>query len=167
MRYLPERVRSSNMCDFISVPEMSYPVLPEEVGVTNNNAEMVCTICSENNLLVINNLKTGDKHFLSNKTYKKRTNWVSELDTCIASVTLVKHVKYSKVLQQHSLPSGHAPIAVTMSPVGTDLESVAVRAESLGNYSVHCRSTSKPKLNKRPITYENIDNDMFRDNLPQ
>ncbi len=54
-----------------------------------------------------------------------------------------------------------------MSPVGTDLESVLMRAESLGDSSAHYGCPPRPKLNKRPVTYGNVDKDLFRDNLLQ
>lgn len=146
-------IRSTKVCGSIFVQDIFYPVLPDEAAVTNCNADMVFTICSENNVVVINDLRTNDKSFLGNKTYKKRTKWTSELDTCIASVSLLKYISNFKVLHQRNLPSDHAAIALIISTVGTELDDVLMRTKSLGDYSPQYHYPPKPKLSKRPVTY--------------
>ena len=54
------------MCD-----NFSYPVIPDDVNVPNDNAFILSSICRESKLILLNNLKTPDKHFVSSKTYKK------------------------------------------------------------------------------------------------
>ena len=70
----------------------SYPVINDSINACNTNAEILSTICKDNKLIVINNLKTPDYHFISNLTYKKRDTWISELDTCIVSLEFLDKV---------------------------------------------------------------------------
>ena len=46
----------------------TYPVIPDQVNRPNDNAQTMSTICMEQKLVVINNLKIGEKHFKSNLT---------------------------------------------------------------------------------------------------
>ena len=86
VRQLPARIRSTNLSDSVSITDLSYSILSDDIIAVNNNAELLFTICSENNLIVVNNLKSSDKHFPSNNTYKKKNTWISELDTCTISI---------------------------------------------------------------------------------
>lgn len=109
MRHLPGRIRSAVLSESASAPDLSYIILWDNVNVANNNAEVLFMICSENGLVVVNNLRTSHKHFLGNKIYKKRKNWISELVTRVPSVSLLNNLSDFRVLQQHNLPSDHAP----------------------------------------------------------
>ena len=40
-----------------NVEEFSYPSIPDNINVPNSNAELLTTICIDNSLFVINNLK--------------------------------------------------------------------------------------------------------------
>lgn len=92
----------------------SYPSLPDPVRNPNDNAYIVSTICIESEILILNNLKTQDKHFVSNKTYCKGREWVSELDICAMSPTLVSSVSDFCVIKDDSLPSDHAPVSLNI-----------------------------------------------------
>ncbi len=48
----------------------SYPVIPGDVSEANDNAEILSSLCKDNNLLIVNNLKTPQRHFVSDKTHK-------------------------------------------------------------------------------------------------
>lgn len=61
---------------------LSYPVISDDIGHANDNAEILTAICKDNGLLVLNNLRTLNKHFTSNKTYRKGGVWISEIETC-------------------------------------------------------------------------------------
>ena len=41
----------------------SYPQINDPVYVVNDNVEILTSICTDNNLLVLNNLKTFNNHF--------------------------------------------------------------------------------------------------------
>lgn len=50
---------------------LSYPVIPDDVRLPNENAFILSNMCKEANTIVLNNLKTNNKHFISDKTYKQ------------------------------------------------------------------------------------------------
>lgn len=58
---------------------LSYAVINDSINAPNTNAEVLSSICRDNELIVINNLKTPDYHYVGNLTYKKRDTWISEL----------------------------------------------------------------------------------------
>ncbi|XP_068228044.1 uncharacterized protein [Palaemon carinicauda] len=140
--------------------EFSYPVVADDVNVPNDNAYVLTTICKDHNLLVVNNLKAYDKHFVSNKTYKQGTRWVSELDVCVGSIQLINSIESFRVHPTENLPSDHAPISIKMSKGRIDLDFVLRRASFLGGHAslmgYKCSS-----LVKTPIKYKRIDPKMF------
>lgn len=147
--------------------QLSYPVINDDVNVANDNAALLSTICVDNDLLVINNLMTSDKHFVSDKTYRKKGIWISELDTCITSRSLVKCISDFCVVRQSGLPSDHAPIAVTISTTGVDLDSILMRAKSLGDYSTLCGEVVRHKLTRKPVRFSNMDTQKFVNDIAQ
>ena len=50
----------------------TYPAIPDDVPVANDNAYVLGTICSDNDLLVVNNLSTPSTFFRGGKTFKKK-----------------------------------------------------------------------------------------------
>ena len=85
------------MREISNTEEFSYPVLPDDVNTPNDNACVLAAICKDHNLLVINNLRTYSKHFVSNKTYKQGSRWVSELDVCVGSLELINSLELFQV----------------------------------------------------------------------
>ena len=54
------------------INKCTYPNIPDEVPSPNDNAYVLSSICVDNDLVVLNNLKTATSHFQSQKTFKKR-----------------------------------------------------------------------------------------------
>lgn len=52
--------------------EISYPVIPDQVNMPNENARIMSTLCITQNLIVVNDIKYNEKHFESNLTYRNR-----------------------------------------------------------------------------------------------
>ena len=140
--------------------EFSYPTIPDDVNTPNDNAYVLTTLCKDNDLLVINNLRTYNKHFVSNKTYKQGSRWVSELDVCVGSLELINFIDRFQVHQTENLPSDHAPVSIQMSKGSIDLDFVSNRASLLGGHAsligYECSG-----LVKKPIKYNRINHDMF------
>ena len=114
------------------------------------------TVCMEQNLMVVNNLKHCEKYFKSNLTYRKRNNWISEIDVCIASYKILNCIQSFNVNNDLNLPSDHAPIAVALSPTLVDRAALAVRAGALGDHAtLYSRCQQKSKV-KCPIKLCNI-----------
>lgn len=144
---------------------ISYPDIEDDIARMNDNAEFLSTICLENKLLVLNNLKTGDRHFMSSKTYRKRDIWISELDTCLVSPNLVKCVDDFAVIKGRDLPSDHAPISVTLSCSGMCLDNIIARASMLGDHAVVHSRVAKCHMTRKPIKFGNIIRERFTENI--
>ena len=80
------------------------------IHLRSDNAELLSTICIDNILFVINNLKYQDKQFSRGKTFLRRDRWVSEVDTCIVSAEILGLIENFVVLERSDLPSDHAPV---------------------------------------------------------
>lgn len=144
---------------------ISYPDIEDDVARMNDNAEFLSTICLENKLLVLNNLKTGDRHFMCGKTYRKRDIWISELDTCLVSPNLVRCVDDFAVIKGRDLPSDHAPISVTLSCSSMCLDNIIARASMLGDHAVVHSRVAKCHVTRKPIKFGNIMRERFTENM--
>ena len=138
----------------------SYPYIPDDITTPNDNAYVLTTICKDYDLIVINNLKVLDKHFVSDKTYKQGIRWVSELDVCVGSLDLIGAIDWFRVYQAENLPSDHAPVALQISRDDICLDHVLRRASFLGGHASLMGSECS-RLVKKPIKYGNINLEMF------
>ena len=148
----------------VELPEsdnFTYPDLPDDVRLPNDNAFILSSVCQASKLVLINNLKTSDKHFLSRKTYRKGEQWVSELDVCIVSSGVVSRVSEFQVFQNDSYLSDHAPIAITLSLPTLDLENLSARAHHLGDHAVLYDACNPNRHVRKPVHYNDIDETTF------
>ena len=136
--------------------DMSYPIINDPINRPNDNANTMSSICMDNNLIVVNNLKMEGIHFQSKLTYRKGNEWVSELDTCIASVDILKNIEGFCVYDDLTLPSDHAPIAVSLSPTRADRAALVARARGLGDHATLHSSCNHANLVKRPLKFNTI-----------
>ena len=156
----------SSVRNLLSFPErmdeFSYPCIPDDVMFPNDNAFILSGICKETQLIVLNNLKTPTKHFMSNKTYRKGNEWTSELDVCVLSPAMVSRVRGFAVIRDESLPSDHAPVSVKISLPSVDTENLFIRAQRLGEHMV-CLPRNKPCV--KPINIKDVNEELFLNNL--
>ena len=90
----------------------SYVPCKDKIGSPNANARIA--ISSLNTLVLVNDLNTGSVNFPSDLTFRQSQTWISELDCCFISPELVTGIIDFSVNHDLSLPSSHAPIAVTL-----------------------------------------------------
>ena len=64
-------VRNKGLSEALGLEQCSYPNVPDLIRTTNNNASALLGICIEGNLIMLNNLKTRDKHFPSKLTFRQ------------------------------------------------------------------------------------------------
>lgn len=145
----------------------SYPHINDDVNVANDNAEVLSSICMNNKLLVLNNLKTCKNNFVSDKTYRKRDVWISELDVCIVSPQLLDSINDFSVMQRIDLPSDHAPITATVNVTGVDLDNLSVRASTLGGHAVLLGTAGRSRLVRKPVRFCEIDKENFVRHIAQ
>ena len=147
----------------LGLVEYSYPFIPDPIPTPNDNAVAIFGICVEEQLLIVNNLKTPYSHYQSRKTFRRGREWTSEIDTCLVSKNLVKFIIGFQVIDNDLLPSDHAPIAIILQPPSVSLESVKLRASELGKHGAEYSdvSTTYNRLTKRSIQFQKIDIDVF------
>lgn len=123
------------------------------------------TICKDNDLLVINNLKTESKHFVSGKTYKKKDVWLSELDVVVASRQLVYDIVDFQVHQTAHLPSDDAPVSLEMRLPGVNLFVQCQRASMLGGRGSPLGGGRGGGV-RRPVGFNSINHGLFMNGIP-
>ena len=142
-----------------------YPVVSDCVNNPNDNAYVLSTICIDNKLLVLNNLKTPTNYFRSGKTYRKGENWISELDVCLVSCEAISKVKSFRVHNMESLPSDHAPISIDVKVPPISIDCLYKRACHLGGHASLISSEECDPLVRRPIKFSQVINDTFLVNV--
>ena len=169
---LNARLGTSVRCVLDDEPQVNhtlftYPLIPDEVANPNDNAYILTTMCKDNDLLVINNLKYDTKHFVGGKTYKKKDVWVSELDVAVASRQLVYDIIDFQVYQTAHLPSDHAPVALELRLPTVDLSMLDKRASMLGCYATLTGGGgARGGGVRRPVGYNAINPDFFVAGIP-
>ncbi len=112
----------------------TYPIIPDDVRIANDNAFVLGTICSDNGLLVLNNLSTPSRYFRGGRTFKKINEWISELDLCLVSCSLLDNMDNPKIHQTNDLPSDHAPVSLEIRSRGVGMKHLCQRAGQLGEH---------------------------------
>lgn len=59
------------------------PYIPDDVATPNENAYVLLSLCSGNELFLVNNLQASGKYFPSEKSFKPADQWLSELNVAI------------------------------------------------------------------------------------
>ena len=122
--------------------------------------------------MVVNNMKYDGKYYVSNLTYRKRNDWISEIDVCIAAHKILHYIQNFTVDQDLTLPSDHATISIVLFTPVVDMLSLDVRSRSLGDHAtLYSNCKQKFQLN-RNIKFCNIDkascsDKLFQVNIPQ
>ena len=139
-------------------PELRYSVVDDS---TNENGRTLIRICQSNQLLPVNNLHTPQNSWPSQLTYRKRSNWISEVDLCLVPHSMIQNILSFVVDQDLRMPSDHAPISVLFDCAGLcqDETELLERSAALGTY--FCEDASSKKRCKKPIAYQRIDKDSF------
>ena len=108
-----------------------------EDQTVNKNGQCLLDLCRDNGLVVVNNLRVGERHYKSNLSFRKKANWISEPDVLLASASCVQHIESFNMLQRYEnkfLYSDHALLEFKLSlknmRVSTDL--LWTRASNLG-----------------------------------
>ena len=143
----------------------TYPNIPDNVPSPNDNAYILSTICVDNDLVVLNNLKTLSSHFPGQKTFKKRNQWISEIDTAIMSFYLVNNICTFSVHQTDWLPSDHAPISIELNIPETNMDSLLLRANNLGGHGSLMGQSAHVQIMNRPISFSQIDLHCFTNTI--
>lgn len=115
-------------------------------------------------MLILNNLKTQSKHFVSDKTYRKG----NELHTCILCPNMLINVCDFCLIRNESLPSDHAPIYLSVMLPGVDKEQFKCRTEQLGDLAeLYGQAAKDTNTTTSPINTNIVDVQLFLRNLSE
>ena len=139
-----------------TLPEMTYLPSQDRQNIPNSNARLIAHCLSD--LVLLNNLKFRGHVFNGAQTFRQGTKWISELDVCLVSPSVLHAIDSFHVHKEVHLPSNHAPISVTMDVTKIegriDTERLLIRAGDLGSYPYPSR---KVTMCKRQIRMRDVD----------
>ena len=142
-----------------------YPTFPDNVNAPNGNAYVISTLCIDNKMLAVNNLKTESTYYQSDMTFRKNGSWVSELDVCLASHAVIKDINSFCVHKEECLPSDHAPISIKVNIAGMSLDCLYHRACQLGGHVFPMSQDEHVPMVRKPIKFTNINKELFCHNM--
>ena len=125
-------------------PRFSYiPV--DTVPALLPHGKKSIALCKDCDMLVVNNLRCGDKVFPGGLSFRKRNKWISELDICMISRNDTHRIGSFVVDQRLDFPSDHAPISFSFDCVipPPSVGELCLRADDLG---VHVAMPPDPLL---------------------
>ena len=138
----------------------SYEPSTDSAIVANPNGKHLVQLCKDCQLLILNNLKFNAKRFPGGLTFRRKNQWISEIDLCLLSPQLVPAVTSFDIDHDVSLPSDHAPIGLSVHLASLShlrMENLLLRASALGDHAVLHTQQSQKRLTKRPLKFDEID----------
>ena len=144
------------------VSHSNYQYATPKDPVVNDNGRKLLPVCKDNDLVIVNNLKTPLNCFSGALTFRLRNNWTSQLDLCVTSKELVPCVSQFTINQDVTFPSNHAPISVgfTFPEQRISLQQILTRSSEIG-----CYPEPPTLLCQQPISIHRIDPVCFIENI--
>ena len=150
--HIEEKRKVVVLGDFNARP--GHPIIPNKIGnqyeydgikdgTQNAPGRNLINLCKEKSLVIANHLKHNGKHFGGNLSYRKRKNWISEIDLCLIhedALPILNEVE----IRQEITGSDHAPLCIMLNTTNFDFlyPLLLERAKYLG------QSYIRPAVNK-------------------
>ena len=161
-----------------NMPEdMFYDANLPDQGKPNSNGEKLLQLCRDTDCVILNNLHNGQVYYKGCKTFRRKENWVSELDLCVLSSSIVDSIMDTYFDQNLNLPSDHAPISVLVNTTYFDSpvmlsERLLHGASELGSHATLHRDSTTQQLCKHGVKFRDVDPNKFSEmmttaNLPE
>lgn len=123
---------------------------------TNYNGNVLKNICAIVGMLPLNHASVGNRNFDGTLTFKKKDNWVSQLDWCLVSETLTDNIMNFIILKDTPLKSDHAALETVLICNDFHLDLVESSARILGSYP-----TCENICGSRNIKFTDINSQLF------
>ena len=112
----------------------------------NGSGRQLLNMCQSNNMVIGNHLVYGEHTFGGGLSFRRGSNWVSEIDLCITSEKVLNHLKCVEI-SQNILGSDHAPMMVRLNLTSVrnmPISLLTERATDLGRsyFDSNCRNHS-------------------------
>lgn len=132
--------------------------------VVNEHGKSLINVCNNNALVVANHLHHRGRQLGGDLSFKRRQNWISEIDLCIVKEDCLDLLQ--KVYVNQEIPgSDHAPLCVTLSTDSWEAASphtLLQRASSLGQH--HYLQKKEHRI-KKSVSYKEVDLDRLTSTL--
>lgn len=147
---------------------LSYPVIADDISMPNDNAVLLSAVCNDNAMVLVTTSNTKRNTFSERGLFGDKVHtWISEVDICMASRTMIKYIDNFSVVQCVDLPSDHAPITLTVANTGVDLNNLLMRSSQLGDHAALYGCAGRGTLFRKPLKFTNIDKEVFYDKILQ
>lgn len=152
-------VRISDLTTFDSAV-VTYGINPDRC--TNKHGYVMDNMCKNLTLTPINHAQINATKIKcdGNFTYRKSTNWISQIDWMFCTASYLPRVRGFTVNQSPTFTTDHASLELTISPEVISTDYLYERAQMLGKHNENVR---RPK---RLPTPRNVDELRFRALLP-
>ena len=143
--------RMGNLSDFNRpTAHISYTNNPDTT--INNNGRDLMSLCLSHNILPINHLTCNDIICDGNLTFKRRDQWISQLDWALCSANLVKHIDSFTIDNHTNIQTDHAPVTLRLSNLGYSPSHLLSCAKQLGAYETPILGS----ISKKPIRSKSV-----------
>lgn len=142
------------------------PIIRDEMGnlyeyqevkdrTKNDHGKILVNVCNNNKMVIANHLRTGTKVVGGDLSFRRKEEWISEIDLCVVKENSVDLIE-GLVVNQEVGRSDHAPLSVTLnldSGVCASARELLVRSAGLGD---SCQHQSQHKLRKS-VCHKRVD----------
>ena len=104
---------NAKIADFNNIcynSKFRYPV--RTPNPRNISGDILTTICQSNDLIILNGLQNELNFFDGGPTFRKKENWISLIDLCIVSSSLIQNIDMLHINRNLNLTSDHAIINI-------------------------------------------------------
>ena len=130
-------------------------------GLSNAHGQELTKLCLSNDIKPVNHLQYKGHNFGGNLTFRKGTNWISQLDWALVSCSALENVLGFDILQETQVMTDHAPLSLRLGNFSPSTAALEERALQLGSYAM---PSSKPW--RRQIAMHSVDSMAFQQKLP-
>ena len=112
----------------------SYEYRGVKDHTVNAHGRHLLNMCGESGMVICNHLVNGQKNFGGDLSFRRRRQWISEIDLCLAKPTMLSKIS-DLAIRQDIHGSDHAPLCVSLDMAGvdlTDVEDLRRRSAELG-----------------------------------
>ena len=126
----------------------------------NSHGRVIQNICNENEMVIVNHLKTNDTVYGGDLSFRSGNRWVSEIDLCIVKVGCIPLIKNINV-NQTVIGSDHAPLCVTIDISATNTMTAGMLMERSNCLGKVYQNQMKPKVLMKTPRYSVVDHQEF------
>ena len=130
----------------------------------NAHGRVLLNMCANMGVYPVNHLNLGTKCFTGSKTFRKRDNWISQLDWLFVSSQLLHTVCEFAVDQQAPFRSDHAALQVTFTRPFQTVDQITERAALLDRS--RCSQVTRQTNVRKAVHIDSVDADRARAALP-